>query len=212
MTMFLTLLSGISWILVYEECIRIGIKQKTYAMPLFALGLNFAWEFLYSLADLVYEAHGPLVGMTLAQEIVNIFWCCLDVVILYTYFKNGKKEWPDFVKKYFVPWTVLVLICCFSLQIVFIVEFGFTMAAQYSAFLQNLVMSVLFIKMFVQRRGNAGQSVLLAVAKWIGTLAPTILMGVITYNPVVLVCGIFCTIFDLIYIALLLGCRSKSAV
>lgn len=211
MEMFLTLLSGIGWILVYEECIRIGIRKKTYAMPLFALGLNFAWEFLYSVVDIVYEAHGPLVGMNLAQEVVNIFWCCLDMVILYTYFANAKKEWPDFVKKYFVPWTLLVLVCSFALQIVFMVEFGFTMAAQYSAFLQNLVMSVLFIRLFVQRKGDEGQSILLAVAKWIGTLAPTILMGILTYNPVVLVCGIFCTIFDLIYIALLVGCRKKSS-
>lgn len=209
MRTFLTLLSGIGWILVYEECIRIGIKQKTYAMPLFALGLNFAWEFLYSFVDIVYEAHGPLMGMNLIQVVVNVFWCCLDMVILYTFFKNAKKEWPDFIRKYFIPWTVLVLVCCFALQIVFIVEFGFTMAAQYSAFLQNLVMSVLFIKLFVQRRGDAGQSILLAVAKWIGTLAPTILMGVMTYNSVVLVCGIFCTVFDLIYISLLIGCHRK---
>lgn len=209
MTIFLTLLSGIGWILVYEECIRIGIKQKTYAMPLFALGLNFAWEFLYSFVDIVYEAHGPLEGMTLIQAVVNVFWCCLDVVILYTYFKNAKKEWPDFIKKYFIPWTILVLVCSFSLQLVFIEEYGFTMAAQYSAFLQNLLMSVLFIKLYVQRKGDYGQSILLAVAKWIGTLAPTILMGVITYNAVVLVCGIFCTIFDLIYIWLLADCRKK---
>lgn len=211
MNMFLTLLSGVGWILVYEECIRLGLKQKTYAMPLFALGLNFAWEFLYSFVDIAYEAHGPLVGMTLAQEIVNIFWCCLDVVILYTFFKNGKKEWPDFISAgLFVPWTLLVLVCCFALQIVFMVEFDFTMAAQYSAFLQNLVMSVLFIKMFIKRKGDEGQSLLLAVSKWIGTLAPTILMGVITYNPVVLVCGIFCTVFDLIYIILLLNYRKKN--
>ncbi|MFR7475825.1 hypothetical protein [Frisingicoccus sp.] len=210
MELFLTVLSGIGWILVYEECIRIGIKQKTYAMPLFALGLNFSWEFLYSVVDIVYEAHGPLVGMNLVQEIVNIFWCCLDVVILYTYLKNGKKEWPGIIgAKYFIPWTLLVLVCSFALQIVFIVEFGFTMASQYSAFLQNVVMSILFIQLFVKRNGDFGQSLLLAVAKWIGTLAPTIFMGVINYNPVVLVCGIFCTVFDVIYIVLLFNERKK---
>lgn len=208
MELFLTLLSGIGWMLVYEECIRIGFKQKTYAMPLFALGLNFAWEFLYSFVDIAYEAHGPLSGMTLIQVVVNVFWCGLDIIILYTYFKNGRKEWPENISsKWFVPWTLLVLICSFALQIVFIVEFDFVMAAQYSAFLQNLLMSVLFIQMFAKRGGDAGQSLILAVAKWIGTLAPTILMGVITFNPVVLVCGIFCTVFDLIYIGLLIDYR-----
>ena len=71
-------------------------------------------------------------------------------------------------------------------------------------------MSVLFIVMYVKRRGMKGQSVLLAAAKWIGTLAPTILMGVLTFNWVVLVCGIFCSIFDIIYIVMLLEDRKKA--
>ena len=62
MTLFLTLLSGIGWVIVYEECIRLGFRQKTCAMPFFALGLNFAWELIYTLADIFLEAHGPLVG------------------------------------------------------------------------------------------------------------------------------------------------------
>ena len=202
--LFLIVLSGIGWMIVYEECIRLGFKQKTYSMPFFALGLNFAWELIYTLSDIILEAHGPPVGLTLAQVVVNAFWVGLDVLILISYFKYGKKEWPKHINsKLFVPWSILGLLCCFVLQIVFILEFGFVMAAQYSAFLQNLLMSVLFISMYVKRQSMEGQSLLLAVAKWIGTLAPTILFGVLTYNPVVLMCGIFCTVFDLIYIVLL---------
>ena len=142
--------------------------------------------------------------MTLAQSIVNTFWVLLDVVILITYFKFGRKEWNKNIdSKYFAPWSILGLICCYVLQIVFIVEFGFVMASQYSAFLQNLLMSILFISMFVKRGNMEGQSLLLAVAKWIGTLAPTILMGAITYNPLVLVTGILCSVFDIIYIVML---------
>lgn len=70
-------------------------------------------------------------------------------------------------------------------------------------------MSIMFIGMFVKRGSMEGQSLLLAYAKWIGTLAPTILMGVINYNPLVLVCGIFCTIFDVIYIVLLTRTRKN---
>lgn len=204
MELFLTVLSGIGWMIVYEECIRLGFKQKTYAMPLFALGLNFAWELIYTLADIFLEAHGPLTGITLVQVIVNAFWVGLDVMILVSYFKYGKKEWPKAIDgKFFAPWSVLVLVCCFALQFAFIASFGFVKAAQYAAFLQNLLMSVLFISMYIKRGSMEGQSVLLAVAKWIGTLAPTIVFGVLEYNPVVLVSGIFCTVFDLIYITLL---------
>lgn len=49
---FLIVISGICWSAVYVDCIRIGFKQKTYCMPLFALGLNIAWEGLYAFTDL----------------------------------------------------------------------------------------------------------------------------------------------------------------
>lgn len=179
----------------------------------FALGLNFAWELIYTLSDIFLEAHGPLTGLTLVQVIVNAFWVGLDVLILASYFLYGKKEWPAAIDgKFFIPWSVLGLVCCFALQIVFIAEFGFVKAAQYAAFLQNLLMSVLFLSMFVRRGSMEGQSVLLAAAKWIGTLAPTIVFGVLEYNPIVLVCGIFCTVFDLIYICLLLKYIKKEKV
>lgn len=213
MEIFLTLVSGLGWIIVYEECIRLGLKQKTYAMPFFALGLNFAWELIYTLADIFLEAHGPLTGMTLVQTIANAAWVCLDVVILSTYFRFGRKEWPRAIDgRYFIPWSVLGLACCFALQIVFIVEFGFFLAAEYSAFLQNLLMSVLFIAMYARRGSMEGQSLLLAAAKWLGTLAPTLLMGVIQYNALVLVSGILCSVFDLIYIALLATDKKRRAV
>ena len=41
-------LSGIFWVITYIDGIRIGFRQKTYAIPFFALGLNLAWEALYS--------------------------------------------------------------------------------------------------------------------------------------------------------------------
>jgi hypothetical protein len=91
-------------------------------------------------------------------------------------------------------------------ELLFIGEFGLVdmRAAQYSAFLQNLLMSGLFIAMFVARRGARGQSLTIGFAKWIGTLAPTLVFGVIQDSPFILGIGILCSVFDLAYIALLL--------
>jgi hypothetical protein len=44
MELFLILLSGLCWSIVYIQVIRKGFKDKTYGMPLFALSLNVAWE------------------------------------------------------------------------------------------------------------------------------------------------------------------------
>ena len=79
----------------------------------------------------------------------------------------------------------------------------------YAAFLQNLLMSVLFIGMLVQRGSREGQSVTIAVSKWLGTLAPTLLFGLVGAegfdgpNGLILVVGLLCSVFDLLYLALL---------
>lgn len=86
------------------------------------------------------------------------------------------------------------------------------MAVKYSAFLQNLLMSILFINLFSKRGNMKGQSILLAVSKWIGTLAPTILFGIIHFNLFVLVCGIFCSVFDLIYIGLVVSYKKNHSL
>lgn len=64
-------------------------------------------------------------------------------------------------------------------------------------------MSGLFIALYASRRGRHGQSLVIAVAKWTGTLAPTFLFGVIEDAPFILGLGVMCAVFDLAYVALL---------
>jgi len=94
-------ISGICWSIVYIECIRTGFKQKTYCMPLFALGLNFAWEGIYAFTDL-FVRHS--IG---AQAIANSCWFLLDIIILITWLKFGKVDFEGEKGKYFIPWTAL---------------------------------------------------------------------------------------------------------
>ena len=97
------------------------------------------------------------------------------------------------------------------MQLLFVAEFGWDQASRYAAFLQNLLMSGLFIAMFVARGGRRGQTLLIAVAKWIGTLAPTIVFGWYGNSPLILGLGILCSIFDLSYIGLLWRSRSQNS-
>lgn len=96
------------------------------------------------------------------------------------------------------------------MQWLLLAHFGTHDASRYSAFLQNLLMSGLFIALYADRRGPRGQSLVIAVAKWLGTLAPTLLFGVVEDSPFVLGLGIMCSVFDLAYIGLLL--RGRRAV
>ena len=203
----LSLVSGIAWTIVYVEAIRLGFAQRTYAIPIAALGLNISWEWTYTVLDL---ANDPAQ----AQTWINLAWALADTVILYTYFRFGRKELPAFVTKpLFAVWGLGVVATSFVVQWLFIAEFGLDdhAAPSYSAFLQNLLMSGLFIAMFVGRRGPRGQSLVIAVAKWIGTLAPTIVFGILRDSSFILGLGILCSILDLAYIAILMAARRGPA-
>ncbi len=200
--LILTVVSGVCWTIVYIEGIRVGFKDKSYAIPFYALALNIAWELLHT-------AFGFRAGVSV-QAIINAVWFAFDVGILYTYFKYGQKYFPrNPPAGGFIGWSVLCLVTALGVEYAFVSEFGVTVGAGYSAFLQNLLMSVLFIDMFVQRSGGEGQSLYIAASKWLGTLAPTILFGIVgdggfpKGSLLILVLGIFCSVFDLIYIWLL---------
>jgi hypothetical protein len=204
--LILTLISGICWTVVYTDGIRLGIKDRSYAIPFYALALNFTWELLHTI-------YGFQTGVSV-QVVINACWFVFDVGILFTYFKYGRKYFPhNLPAGAFISWSILGLVTAFCVEFAFIREFGVAVGAGYSAFLQNLLMSVLFIDMLVKRRSREGQSLNIAINKWLGTLAPTILFGIIgdggfpNGSFLILVSGILCSVFDLTYISLLFKMR-----
>ena len=74
----LIIISGICWSVVYVDSIRTGFNQQTYCMPLFALGLNIAWEGIYAYTDLFIRQD---IG---AQALANTAWFLLDIFIAVT--------------------------------------------------------------------------------------------------------------------------------
>lgn len=200
MILFLTIVSGVAWTAVYADAIRIGFRDRSYAIPAAALALNFAWEVLYA-------SRAVATGIS-AQGVFNIVWGLADVAIVVTFVKFGRAELPPWVsRRLFLGWALLLALTAFTVQWLFVVEFGWTDASRYSAFLQNLLMSGLFIAMFAARAGTRGQSLLIGVAKWIGTLAPTVAFGWLGGSPLILGLGGLCSIFDLAYIGLLRRAR-----
>lgn len=209
--LILIIVSGLCWTIVYIDGIRVGLRDKSYAIPFYALALNFAWELLYTVLGFRHQ------GVSI-QNVFNAVWFTFDIGILYTYFRfGGKYFWslngapaiPTRRDSDFIAWSVLGLITAFAVQYAFRREFEIGKGSAYSAFSQNLLMSVLFIAMLARRGSREGQSLTIAVNKWIGTLAPTILYGALGEGDfprgsfLVLTLGIFCSAFDLIYIWLL---------
>jgi hypothetical protein len=208
-SMLLTAFGGACWTLVYVECIRVGLRDRACAMPFWALALNFAWEVLHAVMG--YRQ----LGLDL-QVGINAIWGLLDCGVLFTFFRFGRKAFPaGLPRSWFGIWVLLALASAFVLQYFYIFEFGLLAGRAYSAFPQNLLMSVLFIVMLVQRRSSSGQSMVIAVSKWAGTLAPTILLGVVGGegfagpSPLILATGLLCSVFDLIYVGMLARVRAR---
>lgn len=206
--LILTAITGIAWTIVYIDAIRIGFRHRTYAIPLAALTLNLAWELTYSWLDLGIAMSSQSVN-DFAWLAVDIAWAAADIVILYTFFRFGRAEFPHLSKPMFAWGGVLFLASSFAVQWLFVVEFGIDGAVRYSGFLQNVLMSGLFISMFVARRGLRGQTLTIAIAKWVGTLAPTILYGVIEASPFILGLGILCCVLDVVYIGLVSWAKAR---
>jgi len=201
-------ISGICWTIVYIELIRNGIKDKACGMPLFALGLNIVWEFLYSIDGFFISKE-----FIMAQNIADLAWALCDIAILCCWFKYGRQYLPKKAQKYFIPYTMLALVVCIGMQFAFYLYCDTaTQASIYSAFAQNVAMSVMFLVALFERGNLKGFSLTGAVCKCIGTLTPTI-WGCVEIGRIheyIFITGSLCLLLDLIYIYFILQMRKDS--
>lgn len=80
------------------------------------------------------------------QAFVNLIWALADLGIVYTFFKFGRSALPRFVtRSMFAAWGALIFAACLVAQWLFFAEFGAHDASHYTAFLQNVLMSGLFV-------------------------------------------------------------------
>lgn len=210
LTFVLHVISFICWTAVYLEAIRIGFIDKTYCIPFLALALNLTWEIVSLVREFVELG---LINISCAV------WLFLDVFILTTYFKYGKEYFPKNVNiKWFIPWSILVIIIFLVVHFLFTQEFGLVKGRLYSAFIHNLIMAVLFLQMLQVRNSAEGQSMTIAVNKLLGTLMPTITYGIIGAkifngpNLLLLGLGTSCFVFDSLYIWFLYNVKIKQDV
>ena len=196
--LFLTLTCGVCWTIVYILIIIRSMRDRTYGMPFLALAFNICWELIFS-AVLVREPHS-------VQLVINRVWGALDGIILVLYFVYGRQEWPRKLSKWlFYSYSIFVLAGSYFFVYLFSVEMG-DPGGKYIAFIQNLIMSLLFINMLNNRKDRAGQSTGIAFFKMAGTLAAAILYGM--RSPFILFLGSTIFIVDLVYLVMIIArCR-----
>lgn len=187
------MIGGLFWSATYILIIRRGFKDKTFGMPMAALCANISWEIIFAFVT----PHDP------PQLYVNYIWFSLDAVIVMQFLKYGKKEFTNISKWQF--FSVFGLGVAIAIPMILAVgdQLEDSVGA-YAAFGQNLMMSVLFVSMLINRKGIDGQSVYIALFKMIGTGLSSVAFYL--YRPIaqdsILLQFLFIVIFvfDLIYV------------
>jgi hypothetical protein len=187
--------SGLLWTVTYLLMIRRGFLDHTYGMPLAALCANLSWEFVFSFVF----PQGPV------QRPVNIVWFSLDLIIFYQLLHLGPREFPRLPKRLFYGMVALALLTAFFAVVSVTLEFE-DFDGAYSAFGQNLMMSVLFIGMLHSRGSLRGQSLSIALTKMGGTAIASVafLFFSVGYERSVLLPFLYFSIllFDMLYVAM----------
>ena len=155
-------LSSLFWTLAYALIIRQGAKDRTFAMPLTALGANLAWECIFLVETLRHSVYDARLAMILP-------WTLLDGAIVYQCFRFGPNDFQQpLVKKYFRSGLLGILTLAAVILFSFVREFHDAIG-WYAAFGQNLMMSILFVAMIIRRDSLRGQSIYIAICKFLGT-------------------------------------------
>lgn len=184
---------GLSWTIVYLLVIYRSFKDKQCGMPSVAMAFNLSWEFLYSF--MFYDAQSNL------QLWINRVWFVFDVLIFVAFLLYGAKQWNKLYQKFFVPYTVSIVLSAFLLLYFLQLDFGDS-AITYSAFTMNVLMSWMFITMFLKQQDLKGQAFGVAFFKMLGTAAATIILFE-RYSQFLQMMGVLCFILDMIYIILM---------
>lgn len=181
---FALLLSGLFWTLTYLLIIARGFQDKTYGMPFVALCANISWEFIFAF----------VLPQTRPQVFVNYVWFALDCVILFQFLKYWRSDPPLNLRgaKWFYLIFVVTLVASFLAVLLVSLDLQ-DKEGKYAAYGQNLLMSVLFVTMFLRRGNLAGQSFYIALFKLLGTLIPSIAFFLLRPNA---------WLFDFLYVTI----------
>ena len=187
MEVVLNLTSGICWGLAYLVAVQRGIKHKTWCFPKIAICQNIAWETL-----IVFERIISSSPFNVSFGI-QLICCLLDFGILATWLVFDRGHSHRTVQN-----IILVLIVTAIMYLlVYVLEYWAIVA-----FAINLIMSVAFI-VRMQHDTSDWTSKCIGICKLLGTLAATVLSGILTWNPMILWLGGLCLLFDLYYLAML---------
>jgi hypothetical protein len=203
--MVAAIIGSLLWVVAYIFMIIRGFRDQSYGLPLLAIMLNFAWEFIYVF---VYPPDNKIVLW------LRILWLAIDVFNVFLLVVYGKaiQSIPQ-IRNHFYSVLVWTFAFCYVGHLVLHYRLGKT-AADDSAYSINFIMSILFVFLFFNRANQRGLSYVGAWTKMLGTgimsLAAFLAFlqsGTPDYFLEYLFVGVF--VFDALYIYMLHKARVR---
>lgn len=181
------------WVLAYGLAIQRARVDKYVGIPALAVAGNFAWEFVHSL----------VIDQNIQQRPFNLVWLLVDVFILTQVFRYGNKDFPRMSRGAFRTLIIGTLLYAAAVMLAMTYEFRDVLGL-YDGVILCTGLSASFIVTLRQRKSSAGQSMYIAISKWLGSFFAG-LNTLIVYPHRSLLLLLFATVFvlDVTYIALL---------
>ncbi|MBK6918764.1 MAG: hypothetical protein IPH07_15330 [Deltaproteobacteria bacterium] len=159
-------LGCVCWVIAYVAIIRRSRRDRANGLPMTAVGLNFSWELLASLF---------LPNPVALWHAFDRIWLLVDVVIVAQTLRYGPPlQRLELVRRHYIAAFALVFVLGFVGQYTFALDYPDRLGLV-AAFMINLVMSVLFVVMALERWDDPrGLSTTGAWFKMLGTLGTSI--------------------------------------
>ncbi|HEV7581458.1 MAG TPA: hypothetical protein VGO77_13790, partial [Mycobacterium sp.] len=139
------------------------------------------------------------------QEVINLSWFAADIVILAIFVKYWRSDYPKSVpESYFWPMFIFTFVMVAPMMVATVSVFGRESGSVYTAYVDNLIMSALFLSMLIRRGDRRGQSMWIAWGKLLGTVTASISQYLYAPGNVVwLVIYVEILVLDVLYVILL---------
>jgi hypothetical protein len=150
----------VCWIVAYFAIIYRGFRDRTFGMPMAALAANLSWEAIYSF---FLNPFGDYI------HVLSIPCFAIDLVIAGQCLVYGSSNVSlPLLRKHFRKIFAAAVVIAFPIVYLSFYEFHDPLG-EYTGFGLNFMMSFLFVAMLLSRGNPSGQSMYIAIFKWLGT-------------------------------------------
>jgi hypothetical protein len=146
------------WLFAYVLAIHRARVDKRVGIPTLAVVGDVAWEGVHSLVIQGFQA----------QRLLDFAWFLVDLVILWQVFLYGNKDFPAMSSKAYRAMVLGALAWAVAFMILMTREFS-DVIGLYDGNILVMFLSWSFVYTLRKRKSSAGQSMYVAIFKWLGT-------------------------------------------